>query len=553
MTDMTDKAVGWMRFQKSLTPDKPFFIYFAPGATHAPHHVPKEWIAKYKGKFDAGWDALREATLARQIALGVVPAGTKLAPKPADIKDWASLSADEQRMFARQMEVYAAYGEFADAEIGRVLAALDDTGEADETLVFYILGDNGTSAEGGMEGLLNEYSYFNGAPETIADMLSHIDQWGDPSTYPHMAAGWAVAGDTPFTWTKQVASNFGGTRNGMIVRWPKRIAEKGGLRAQFTHAIDIAPTVLEAAGLPEPKSVNGTVQEPIEGVSFAYSFADAKAKERHTTQYFEMFGNRAIYADGWFAATIHRFPWAQAPVAPLAQDRWELYDTRSDFSLAADLSAKDPARLKQLQDLFVSEATKYRVLPIDDRVIERANAKIAGRPDLMGARTSLTLYDGMKGMSENVFINIKNRSHTITAELEIPAAGANGAVLVQGGRFGGWALYFANGKPSYTYNFLGMQSFTLTSSQAAGAGKATVVFDFVYDGGGMGKGGAATLTLNGVEVAQAQIPRTQPIIFSADETADVGIDDATPVVESVGAGRASRFTGTIDKVTVVLK
>jgi arylsulfatase A-like enzyme len=553
MTDMTDKAVGWMRFQKSLTPDKPFFIYFAPGATHAPHHVPKEWIAKYKGKFDQGWDALREATLARQVALGVVPAGTKLAPKPEDIKDWTSLSADEQRMFARQMEVYAAYGEYADAEIGRLLAALDDTGEADETLVFYILGDNGTSAEGGMEGLLNEYSYFNGVPETIADMLSHMDQWGDPSTYPHMAAGWAVAGDTPFTWTKQVASNFGGTRNGMIVRWPKRISEKGGLRTQFTHAIDLAPTVLEAAGLPEPKSVNGTAQSPIEGVSLAYTFADAQAKERHTTQYFEMFGNRAIYADGWFAATVHRFPWASAPVAPLARDSWQLYDTRGDFSLTEDLSAKEPARLKQLQDLFVSEATKYRVLPIDDRVIERANAKIAGRPDLMGDRTSLTLYDGMKGMSENVFINVKNRSHTITAELEIPTGGANGAVLVQGGRFGGWALYFTNGKPTYTYNFLGMQSFTVSAPKAPAAGKATVVLDFVYDGGGMGKGGAATLTVNGAQVAQARIPSTQAIIFSADETADVGIDDATPVVESVGAGRASRFTGKIDKVTVVLK
>jgi arylsulfatase A-like enzyme len=553
LTDMTDKAVSWMLFQKALTPDKPFFMYFAPGATHAPHHVSKEWIAKYKGKFDQGWDKLREETLARQIKLGVVPAGTKLAPKPADIKDWETLTADEKRLFARQMEVYAAYGAFADAEVGRVLDAVDKTGEAANTLVFYILGDNGTSAEGSMNGLFNEYTYFNGVPETVADQISHIDNWGDPSTYPHMAAGWAVAGDTPFTWTKQVASNFGGTRNGVIVRWPQRIKDKGGLRSQFTHVIDVAPTVLEAAGLPEPKSVNGTVQAPIEGKSMVYSFDDAKAPERHTTQYFEMFGNRAIYSDGMFAATIHKYPWSAKAVATLQQDTWQLYDTRSDFSLANDLSAKDPATLKKLQELFLTEAKKYRVLPVDDRVIERANAKVAGRPDLMGDRTSLTLYDGMKGMSENVFINIKNRSHSISADVEIPAAGANGAVLVQGGRFGGWALYFKDGKPSYTYNYLGMQHFTVSAPQAPPAGKATVRFDFVYAGGGVGKGGDATLTVNGTKVAEAKIPMTQGLIFSADETADVGMDDATPVVESVGHGKASRFTGKIGKVTVELK
>ena len=552
LNDMTNKAVGWMQFQKALTPDKPFFMYFAPGATHAPHHVPKEWIAKYKGKFDQGWDKLREETLARQIALGVVPAGTKLAGKPKDIKDWDTLSADEKRMFARQMEVYAAFGEYTDHEIGRLLAALDETGEADNTLVFYILGDNGTSAEGGMNGLFNEYTYFNGVTETVADQLAHIDNWGGPTTYPHMAAGWAVAGDTPFMWTKQVASNFGGTRNGVVVRWPKRIKAKGEVRSQFTHVIDVAPTVLEAAGLPEPKSVNGTVQSPIEGKSMVYTWDNAKAPETHTTQYFEMFGNRAIYSDGFFAATVHKYPWSREAVAPLAKDTWELYDTRADFSLANDLSAKDPAKLKKMQDLFIAEAKKYRVLPIDDRVIERANAQLAGRPDLMAGRTSLVLHDGMKGMSENVFINVKNHSHTITAELEIPAAGANGAVLVQGGRFGGWALYFKDGKPSYTYNYLGLENFTVSASAALPAGKATVVFDFIYAGGGMGKGGDATLTVNGTKVAETKIPKTQPIIFSADETADVGMDDATPVVESVGAGQASRFTGKINKVTVQL-
>jgi len=553
MTDMTNQAIAWMMFQKSLTPDKPFFMYFAPGAVHAPHHVPREWIAKYQGKFDQGWDKLREQTLAREIKLGVVPAGTKLAPKPKDIKDWDTLTADEKRMFARQMEVYAAFGEYADAEIGRLFAALDKTGQADNTLVFYILGDNGTSAEGSMNGLFNEYTYFNGVQETVQEELAHYDSWGDPTTYPHMAAGWAVAGDTPFTWTKQVASNFGGTRNGMIVRWPRRIRAKGGVRSQFTHVIDVAPTVLEAASLPEPKSVNGTVQAPIEGVSMVYTFDDAKAPERHKTQYFEMLGNRAVYSDGWFAATIHKYPWAAKPVGPLANDIWQLYDTRSDFSLANDLSAKYPEKLKALQDLFLSEATKYRVLPIDDRVLERINAQTAGRPDLMGSRTSLTLYEGMKGMTENVFINIKNRSHSITAEVEIPSGGASGAVLVQGGRFGGWALYFKDGKPSYTYNYLGLESFTVNAPNAVAPGRATVTFNFAYDGGGLGKGGMATLAVNGTKVAEGRIPKTQGYTFSADETADVGIDEATPVVESVGYGKASEFTGKIDKVTVALK
>ena len=384
MTDMTDKAVSWVQYQKSLTPDRPFFMYFAPGATHAPHHVPKEWIAKYKGKFDQGWDAMREEVLARQIKLGVVPPGTKLAPKPEAIKDWNTLSADEKRLFARQMEIYAGFGEYTDTEIGRLIDALRELGQLDNTLVFYIVGDNGTSAEGGMDGMFNEMTYFNAVQETAADILKHYDELGGPMSYPHMAAGWAVAGDTPFTWTKQVASNFGGTRNGMVAYWPKRIAAKGQVRSQFHHVIDVAPTVLEAAGLPEPKVVNGTSQAPIEGVSMVYSFDDAKADTRHKVQYFEMIGNRAIYADGWFAATIHKAPWEAKPRATLLEDKWELYDTRSDFSLANDLAAQNPAKLKELQDLFMKEAVKYKVLPIDDRSIERLNAKLAGRPDSHG-------------------------------------------------------------------------------------------------------------------------------------------------------------------------
>ena len=552
MNDMTNKAIAWVQFQKALTPDRPFFMYFAPGATHAPHHVPKEWIAKYKGKFDRGWDVMREEVLARQIELGVVPAGTKLAPKPEAIKDWARLSADERKLFARQMEIFAAFGEYADTEIGRLVDAIEGTGQLDNTLVFYIVGDNGTSAEGGMNGLFNEMTYFNGVEETVQDILKHYDQLGGPMSYPHMAAGWAIAGDTPFSWTKQVASNFGGTRNGMVVHWPRRIKSRGEVRSQFHHVIDVAPTILEATGLPEPKSVNGTVQTPIEGVSMAYTFDDPKAESRHRVQYFEMFGNRAIFADGWFAGTIHKAPWEPGPRAALLQDRWELYDTRKDFSLSSDLAASNPGKLKELQDLFMAEAVKYHVLPIDDRGIERLNAELAGRPDLMGKRTSLTLHAGMTGMSENAFINVKNRSVTITADLEIPAAGANGVILAQGGRFGGWSLHLKSGKLAYSYNLLGLKRTTVASRQPVPAGKATVRMDFAYDGGGLAKGGLVTLFVNEKKVAQGRLEQTQPLAFSIDDATDVGMDEGTPVVEDYQP-RDTRFTGTIKKVVVTVK
>lgn len=553
MTDMTNQAIGWMRYQKALTPNKPFFIYFAPGATHAPHQVPKDWIAKYKGKFDQGWDKLREETLARQIKLGVVPHGTPLAPKPEAIKDWDKLSADEKKLFAHQMEIYAGFGEYADTEIGRLVQAIGDMGQLDNTLVFYIVGDNGTSAEGGMNGMYNEMTYFNGVQETVADILKHYDELGGPMSYSHMAAGWAVAGDTPFTWTKQVASNFGGTRNGMVVHWPKGIQAKGEVRPQFHHVIDIAPTVLEAARLPEPKSVNGTVQEPIEGVSMAYSFADAKTETRHKTQYFEMIGNRAIYHDGWFAGTIHKAPWEAQPRAKLQDDKWELYDTRKDFSLANDLAAQNPQKLKELQDIFIQEAIKNRVLPIDDRSIERLNAKLAGRPDLMDGRTSLTVYPGMKGMSENAFINIKNTSHTITAELEIPKNGAKGVILAQGGRFGGWSLYLdKSGKPTYAYNYLGLKRFSIAAAKPLQPGKATLRFEFDYDGGGLGKGGTGKLFVNDQPVGQGRIDLSQAIAFSLDDAADVGEDDGTPVTEDYKVN-GNQFTGTIKQVTVALQ
>lgn len=547
MTDMTEQAIAWTKFQKALTPDKPFFVYFAPGATHAPHHVPKEWIAKNKGRFDTGWDKMREETLARQIALGVVPVGTKLAPKPEAIKDWDQLNANEKKLFARQMETYAGFGEYCDHEIGRLFTAIDEMGQADNTLIFYILGDNGTSAEGGMVGMFSEMTYFNGIAETVDEQLKHYDEWGGPTTYPHMAAGWAVAGDAPFAWTKQVPSNYGGTRNGMIVSWPGRIKTVNQVRSQWHHVIDVAPTVLEAAGLPEPKSVNGTVQAPIDGVSMVYTFADPKAPGTHKTQYFEIMGNRAIYHDGWFAGTIHRAPWETVPRRPLADDIWELYDTRGDFSLTKDLAAANSAKLKELQDIFLKEAIRNRVLPIDDRVLERVNAASAGRPDLMGERTTLTLSEGMTGMSENVFLNIKNRSLSITADLEIPADGANGVILAQAGRFGGWSLYFKDGKPTYCYNFLGLEQYKVTAPDPLAAGKATVRLNFDYDGGGVGKGGLATIVVNGTNVASGRIERTQGMVFSADETAGVGVDDATPVTSDYKE-RDNAFTGRIHKV-----
>ncbi len=553
MTDMTDRAVSWMKFQKAMTPDKPFFVYFAPGAVHAPHHVPKAWIERWKGRFDQGWDSIREQTLQRQIAMGIVPPGTKLAPRPEVIREWDRLSPDEKRLFARQAEVFAAFMEYTDHEIGRMLESVKEMGQADNTLVFYIAGDNGTSGEGGQNGMFNEYTYFNGVQEQVADLVKLIDKWGDPDTYPHMSAGWAVAFNSPFGWMKQVASDFGGTRNGMVVHWPKGIRAKNGIRTQFGHVIDIAPTILEAAGLPEPKVVNGTPQIPMEGTSLVYSFDDAKAPERHVTQYFEVAGNRAIYHEGWLARTIHRAPWEAKPRRPLESDVWELYDTRTDFSLVDDLSARNPAKLAELQALFMHEAEIRHVLPLDDRVFERALSEAVGRPDLMRGRTSLTLAEGMAGMMENVFINVKNKSKSVTAEIEVPAGGGHGTLIAQGGRFGGWSLYVKDGVPAYDYNFLGLKRFSIAARDKLPQGKVTVRFDFAYDGGGLGKGGTGTLFVNDAQVARGRIEHTQPMIFSADETADVGIDLGTPVVEAIGAEQRSRFTGRIPRLTVEVR
>lgn len=552
-TDMTNQAIAWTQYQKALTPDKPFFVYFAPGATHAPHQAPKEYIDKYKGKFDHGWDRQREITLANQKKLGVVPADTKLASKPEAIKDWDKLTADEKRLFARQMEVFAGFGEHTDHEVGRLVEAIEGMGEMDNTLFIYIMGDNGASAEGGMVGLFNEMNYFNQVPEKLEDILKRIDELGGRDSYGHYAAGWAVAGDTPFTWTKQVASSFGGTRNGMIVHWPKGIKSKNELRSQFHHVIDIAPTVLEACSLPEPLEVNGFKQRPIEGVSMAYSFDDAQAKERHTTQYFEIFCNRAIYHDGWVAGTVHKAPWESKPrVDSFDKDRWELYNVAEDFSQSNDLSAKHPEKLEELQALFLKEAVKFKVLPLDDRLFERFIASMVGRPDLMEGRTSMTLHEGMTGMMDNVFINVKNRSHTITADLEIPQDGTEGVIICQGGRFGGWSLYTKGGKLNYAYNWCGLEQYKITTDKPLPTGKVTIKFEFVYDGGGLGKGGQGTLFVNEEKVAEKRIEHTASVIFSPDETADVGVDEATNVTDDY-LERDNKFTGKIDKVIVSLQ
>ncbi|MGH9368670.1 MAG: sulfatase-like hydrolase/transferase [Thermoanaerobaculia bacterium] len=552
-TDMTSQAIAWARFQQALTPDKPFYIYFATGATHAPHHVPKEWIAKYKGKFDQGWDKLREETLARQIELGVVPAGTKLTLRPAEIPAWDSLSADQKRLFARQMETFAGFAEHTDHEVGRLVQAIRDMGELDNTLLYYIVGDNGSSAEGGPDGTYNELLALNGIVSDVSSQLPHIDEWGGPMTFPHFSIGWAHAGNTPFQWTKQVASHFGGTRNPMVISWPARIkGAHGEVRSQFHHVIDVAPTVLEAAGLPEPTTVNGTKQRPMDGISMVYTFDGPSAKDRRTTQYFEMFGNRAIYHDGWVAATRHSIPWLITPLPPFDEDRWEVYNVAEDFSQANDLAAQNPQKLKELQDVFAKEAIRNHVFPLDDRRVERFDASIAGRPDLMGPRTSLTLYEGMTGISENASINIKGRSYTVTADVEVPRGGADGVIIAQAGRFGGWSLYMKGDRVHEVYNFGGLERSTVSSPQALGPGRHTVLYEFAYDGGKPGSGGVSRLSVDGKQVGEARVPRTMPFTLSADEGVDVGMDNETPVTEEYKQG-ANRFTGRIHKVTVETK
>ena len=547
--DMTNQAINWVNAQQSLTPDKPFFMYFATGATHAPHHAPKEYIDKYKGKFDQGWDKLREETFARQKAMGIIPQSAKLTPRPKEIPAWDDQTPEQKKLFARQMETFAGFAEHTDHEVGRLVSALEEMGEMDNTLFLYVVGDNGASAEGGPEGTYNEMMALSGIVGNASQMMNHIDDWGSANTFPHYAIGWAWAGDAPFQWTKQIASHFGGTRNGMVVHWPNGIKAKGEVRTQFCHAVDIAPTIMEAAGLPFPKSVDGTEQTPFSGVSFLYSFDDAKAPSQHTTQYFEMFGNRAIYHDGWVACTRHSIPWLMVQNPPLKDDVWELYNVNEDFSEADNLAAKNPDKLKELQKIFNEEAAKNHVFPIDDRRAERFDASIAGRPDLMGKRTSLTVYEGMTGLMENVFINTKNRSYTITADVELANANTNGVIISQAGRFGGWSLYMKGGKVHHEYNYFGLERTNIGSTKPVTAGKHVIKYEFVFDGGKPGSGGKCALYVDDQKVAEGRIPKTQPFVFSADEGVDVGMDGETAVSNDYKEGD-NKFTGSIHKVTV---
>jgi arylsulfatase A-like enzyme len=546
--DITDRAIKWIRQQKALMGDKPFFVYFAPGATHAPHHVPEEWSAKYKGKFDQGWDRLREEILARQKELGAIPPDAELTARPGEIPAWDEMPEDLRPVLARQMEVYAGFLEHTDHHVGRLVDALEDLGVLEDTLVYYIVGDNGASAEGTVKGTFNETFIFNGATdlETVESMASRIEEFGTPTAYNHYAVGWAHAMDTPYQWTKQVASHWGGTRNGTIVHWPNGIEAKGEVRSQFHHVIDVAPTVLEAAGLPEPKTVHGVEQRPIEGVSMGYSFDDPAAAERRERQYFEMFCNRGIYDQGWTAVTRHSTPWVMVPLPPLSEDTWELYDTNTDWTQAQDLAAEMPEKLAELQALFMEEARKYNVLPLDDRRIERFNSDLAGRPSLIKGNSQL-LFGGMGRLGENVVLNIKNKSHSVTAQLTVPEGGAEGVIVAQGGAFAGWSLYVKNGKPKYCYNLLGLQRFYIEGDSAIPPGAHQVRIEFDYDGGGLAKGGTVSLYVDGAKSGEGRVEATVPMVFSGDETCDIGSDTASPVSDDY-TPEESRFTGTVDWV-----
>jgi arylsulfatase A-like enzyme len=552
MADMTDKAIIWSRQQKSLAPERPFFMYFAPGATHAPHHVPADWIAKQKGRFDQGWDAVRDETFARQKELGVIPAEAVLTERPAEIPAWADMPADLKPVLARQMEVYAAFLEFADHHVGRLIGSLETDGLLDDTLVYYIIGDNGASAEGSLNGTFNEMTYFNKASalETPEFLIEHLDKFGGPESYNHYAVGWAHAMDTPYQWTKQIASHFGGTRNGTIIHWPGGIKASGGIRHQFHHVIDIAASVLEVVGLPEPDTINGVTQKPFEGTSMRYSFDDEAAADTHTTQYFEMMGNRGIYHNGWTAVTHHSTPWKADQPVPFDDDVWELYDTTTDWAQAHNLAAEQPDRLHELQRLWLIEAVRHNVLPLDDRTVERVNPDIAGRPELIKGTTQ-RFFRGMTGLNEHTTINTKNKSHTVTAAISVPESGARGVIFAQGGLGGGWALSVDDGKLTYTYNFLGLNTTHITATEPLTPGAHQVRAESAYDGGGLGKGAEIALFEDGNKLTTGHIEATHPILFSADETAEVGFDAGSQVSDRYSDGDSS-FTGDIEWVQIDL-
>jgi arylsulfatase A-like enzyme len=553
--DLADKAIAWMRMQHALAPNKPWFLYYATGTAHAPHHAPKDWIAKYKGQFDQGWDQVREETLARQKKLGVVPANTQLTKRPEQIPAWDSLSADQKRLYAHMMEVYAGALSYADNQTGRVIDAVRDSGQANNTLVFFLMGDNGASAEGTLQGTTSEGDIASGVTESMPYLLSMIDQLGGPLTFNHYPVGWAHAMDAPMQWTKQVASHFGGTRNGMVISWPARITDKGGLRSQFCHVIDVVPTIYEAAGIQLPTMMDGVKQKPLDGVSLVYTFQNAKAPTRHPVQYFELVGNRGIYKDGWMASTTPlRLPWVVTGYEPNPDDfKWELYNVNEDFSQANNLAEQNPEKLKELQTAFEVEAKKYNVYPLDSSFASRADPAI--RPSLTRGRQEFAYYPGMVRIPEGSAPDFKNKSWAIAAEVTIPANGASGVLATIGGRFGGWALLLVESKPQFDYALSNQpeHKFRIASDQPLSPGNHVVRFGFKYDGGGLGKGATGTLFVDGKQVAQDHIPRTIPIRFSLAETFDVGEDTGTPVVEDYVDKMPFAFSGTLKKFVVVLE
>jgi len=556
ITDMADEAIKHVKQLDAAAPDKPFFVYYVPGGTHSPHQPTKEWIEKFKGKFDLGWNKLREEIFANQKRLGVIPANTVLTPWPKDIlPEWDTLTADEKKLFAREAEVFAAYAAYTDHEIGRVIQQVEDMGKLDNTLIIYISGDNGTSAEGTLLGTPNQMTAYNSILKLpIPEMMKAYDAWGSSATYPHMSVAWSWAFDTPFKWTKQVASHFGGTRQGMVMSWPNRIKDAGGIRTQFHHMIDIVPTILEASGIPQPVMANGITQRPIEGVSMVSTWdkANANAPSKRTTQYFEMFGNRAIYHDGWVAATTPPAPpWLLGSVElPEVVNgyKWELYNIADDYSESNDLAAKMPEKLRVMKELFMVEATKYNVFPLDNSVLPRL---LASRPSATAGRTVFSYSGEMPGIPIGDAPSILNKSYTITAEVEIPKEGAEGMLVTLGGRFGGYGLYLLKGKPVFTYNFVDLERFRWEGKEALAPGKHTIVFDFTYDGPGFGKGGTGIMKVDDKEVATKKVPHTIPFIMAIDETFDVGVDTRTPV-DDKDYQVPFRFSGKIAKLTIKL-
>lgn len=566
-TVMADRTVAWMRQHKSVAPRQPFFVYFATGGTHAPHQVPRKWSDKYKGKFDSGWDAYRETVFARQKELGVIPANARLTPRDPVFPAWETLPDDQKKLYARQMEVYAGFGESTDHEIGRVLGELQALGERDNTLVFYIWGDNGASMEGTETGSFNEQTMQNGIPLTPEQQLELIkaygglEAWGGPTMEPHYAAAWAWAGNAPFQWGKQIASHLGGTRDGMVVAWPGRITDKGGLRRQFTHVIDVAPTILEMAGVPAPSIVDGAAQMPHHGVSFAYTFADANAAARHTQQYFEVFGNRAMYKDGWWlACRMPRIPWKvdAATMAKFAPGVWdpdkdpcELYNLETDFSQADDLAARHPDKVRELRDLWWQEARKYQVLPLLGGMAFAYGFKEPGP-----ATSKLTFLPGTENLSPGVAPDVYNRSWTMTADVVVPATDGDGVIVAEADYLGGYALYVLGGRPAFTYSFMGVKLSTIVSSDALTPGDAQIRYEFTSDAPGkLAAGGTGRLFINGKPVAEDKLAHTVPLQFSAYAGFDIGRDNGLPVVPTGEYRRKAPFPfgGTIRKVEFELK